>query len=305
MKKSLPLLICLQILCTICNGQIQKLKYKERHLKRFTAEAKTDMLTVVIENEKNPEDAALVNAVKKYWKQGKYQFISQLEFTNRLRDKLIKKEDLYLYTLRGQYKNKSYRMSPYMLVNNAGKRKKEFGFSFAIANGGYDLKGRVLDGYYDLMVKYFDHEIALTKDPESRKNLKKKKDKGITFFTDDPEKLKEKNILFVKEVINTGKTNSVKEKTENYQKKEEEIIKRYHLDPKKVYTVFPEDINMSVAKMDQNVLVFDGSDLINPADGSIVATSYRPPRKGLLIAYYIANAVIVGGLFTAGILLDF
>jgi hypothetical protein len=78
MRKIIPLLL-LMALPWMASSQMLKLQLSKSHIRKLAASIKTDTLFVVITNEKEPADAALVNAMKNYWTMGKYKFISSNE----------------------------------------------------------------------------------------------------------------------------------------------------------------------------------------------------------------------------------
>jgi len=274
-----------------CNSQITTLKFKEKQILKIASETSPDVLNVVIENEKHPDDAALVAAVKKYWKQGKYKFMPELEFKLMVKDSKFKKGDMYLFKSSDvAYANAGYYFSGRFSLSSDLTKKKDVEYiGYTLPNDGYDSKGKVVEGYYNLMIKYFDHELSLIKDAATRKTIKAKNpEREITFFDESTEEVKGKDILYTKELVyDDGKT--IKSKSEGNEEVQERLVKKYKADKSRIYTVFPEDINMAVTKGDDKVLIYDGRNLIDPKSGSVKATSYKKPAgRGL---YYIYSAV--------------
>src|SRR4051812_29952329 len=78
-------------------AQMPQVYLKPKQSKALGALSKTAPLVVVIENEKNADDAALISAVKEYWKIGPVKYMSGLEFAEKFKSGTLDRTNLYLY----------------------------------------------------------------------------------------------------------------------------------------------------------------------------------------------------------------
>src|SRR6218665_1947604 len=174
-----------------CCAQYASVALSEENAKKLGEASKGAVLYVVINNEKDPHDAALINAVKSYWKQGRHKFMSRAEFLNlKLKNELPKGLFLYEWFSDSYVDSKldatqlalflsKVKTGCYFL--SAGEQKEIKTASKAKAWDVYlslkfDLgptlgSKKILDGYFDLMVKYFNNETSFCQNLLSLKNL--------------------------------------------------------------------------------------------------------------------------------------
>jgi hypothetical protein len=264
---------------------------------------KTATLFVVIENEKKADGAALVNAVKKYWKVGSVKYMSLLEFTEKFKSSSFDKSQLFLFNnISNDIKPKGAASSiiytgyyltndPYALVN-AFKPKHAPPYLFFSANSLYDSKNEPIDGYFDLMVKNFDHDVKFCMNADNfKKNKRAKKKNGVYYFT-TPDTLKQKNMLLVKEqVTRQEKPKKEGKKGKKNAKQKVEYVTDAYTGGKKPIVVFPDDIAYAVKKADSDVLLYNGACVYSPADGSVLATK-RYASGGVGPAFGIVSLLV-------------
>ncbi|MGZ3900458.1 MAG: hypothetical protein ACXVO9_07930 [Bacteroidia bacterium] len=280
-------------------GQYASVELKEEDAKKIGEVSKGATLILAINNEKDPSDAALISAVKNYWKLGKYKFISRAEFFTLQGKNELSKSDLYLYETAEYDYNIHSIENPALLSNvktgvfclslgdqvkkvtrvsgmkfeNTSAVKLKFDLSGTLTNS----KDRVNDGYLNVMVKYFNHEVEFCQKLASVKDVKKEEKDGIVFFDDGKNDIQNKDILLIKEQVNKSKLSDKKES-----KKSAPInaVAQFNPPTKNVYTVFPEDIRMAISKSDKKVLIYTNDMLINALDGSVAAAPMNVNETG-------------------------
>lgn len=280
-------------------GQYASMSLKKSEIKKYAHCKENATLFVVITNEKNSGDAALVNAAKTYWNKGSIKFISRIEFINQISQKKLQVGHYYLYEWVYEGKNKALN---YIDVNtllpapNSGyfalslidpslaDTKTESGpadrlslfFSLGLVAG--DQKGRVLESYYDLMVKYFNHEAGLLSKTISKTKVKKKN--GYYYFENAYKELADRDVLLVKEQVR--RKQSGKEKKEK--KGADNVVDQFKLQKKNIYTVFPEDIGMALKKHDSKVVLYCNGMLLSAEDASVLAAPVPSKTSPFLLA---------------------
>jgi hypothetical protein len=284
------------------SAQYSSLAFKKSELKKIASCAKSPTLFVVITNEKNSGDAALVNAAKKFWKKGPVKFISRIEFINQIGQSKLQAGQFYLYEWVYEGKNKALKYidlntllpapnSGYFALslidpslstsNKAGSAVDRLSLFFNMGLVASDQKGRVLDPYYDLMLKYFNNEIdfaTATLQPE----LKKKKKNGYYYFGNAFVEIPSKDVLLVKEQTEKKQPGQAKKK----KKKGEpaSVVDQFKLNKKNIYTVFPEDVSLSLQKSDPKVALYCNGMLLSAENGSVLAAAVPVKRHPLLFS---------------------
>jgi hypothetical protein len=267
---------------------------------------KTAELCVVIENEKAPLDAALVEAVKAYWKITKVKFMSQLEFGDKMKSRTLDTKNLYLYST--FYYGFGY-YSGYYLTNDPVKLSTTKKMSarppyvyFSVGSAIADSKGNVNKGYFALMIKNFVYEVNYCKNPENFDKKKKKyKTEGNLVFMKDKSEMEGKNLLLVKEQVSKkAKTKESKDSKKSKQKEDTNVpISVKNTDSKiKTVVVFPEDIDYAVKKSDKSVMLYNGGQLYSAEDGSVyVGPKPYNARPSSFYYVYYALSIIAAVVF--------
>ncbi len=156
-SKYLLLIFCFTSI--LIAAQTSSFLLKPERALELSKAASSGSLAVVIDNEKYAYDGALVSAVKNYWKASSYRFMSRTEFYEGVKAGKLPKTNLYLY-------ENEYGSGNFILTNSPSnetfftkKDKSLANLEYSILNSGFDFKGKILDGYFDLMVKHFNFEI--------------------------------------------------------------------------------------------------------------------------------------------------
>jgi hypothetical protein len=303
-------LLFLILLSELACAQYSAVTLSEKNIRQIADNSKNAFLHVVIDNEKDLCDAALVSAVKSYWKLGTYKFISKTEYLD-----LKQKDGLLINTfyLHEFYESSSVSSSTNALIASAllknvhtgvysldfiankevkPKEKKpplikteSLTLNFDLSNSILFNKGKVLDGYYDLMLKYLNNEIQFCQKYVSIKDLKKEDKNGIIYFDNGIKDVLSLDILLIKEQVN-------KITTEDKKKKKKVVaadaVAQFN-EPKNVFTVYPEDIKLAITKADKKVLILSNGMLLSAENGAVVAAPNiyiegKEKKDGFLLA---------------------
>ncbi len=301
-----PFLLFVLIVLTLTrvSAQLPSAYLKPSKSKQLGAISKTSTLFVVIENEKRPDDAALVEAVKKYWTIGPVKYLSLLEFTEKFRAGSLDKSNLYLYNnhnealaLPGMLTVSSYQgfyltNDPVRLYSSGGESKAP-GYLFFSSNYMYDQKGVPIKGFYSLMARNFDHDIRYCQDENNFKRSKKLKRKnGILFFL-PMDTITTKTTLLVKEQTNRQEKDVKKKKSKKMQKKRREYITDSYTNKKPPVIVFPEDIDFALQKKDADILLYNGGCLYSAENGAVYATSRGQSTGGGSWASAVTSVILI------------
>ena len=304
----------------LCFSQYASIELSQENAKILGEVSKKATLFVVINNEKDPKDAALVNAAKNYWKAGPYKFMSSKEFITIKNKNELSPTDLYLYEWFDGY----YTITPgqadlsAFLKINTGLFFLSYGGSKPLTEGKsannivslkFDLsstlansKDKVIDGYFDLMVKYFYNEVLFCQKQIIFKDVKKDSKDGIAYFDTGLNDVQSKDILLIKEQVNKSLP---KNKKGAKKASPMSVVSMFNPPVKNVYTVFPEDIKMAVNKNDKQVLLYTNDMLISAQDGKVVAAQdkfgFAPAKKDYTF-WLVAFGILISAFTTATIM---
>lgn len=306
--KSSYLAVILLIVLSRMQAQLPHAYLKNKQALALGAQARTAPLVVVIENEKNADDAALVSAVKEYWSAGTVKYMSDLEFSEKLKSGSLDPANLYLFN---NFKKNYYtalssvkimfnpsKIASYpafypgfYLTNDPArlltstKNKNAPPYLHFSANALYDKRREPIKGYYALMIKNFDHDIKYCQDEANFKKRKKiRQHKGVSVLINDS--LSNKTILLVKEQTSKQEKKSKKnEGRESNKKKKKNYIEENFGKIKEPVIVFPEDIEYAVKKSDPNIMLYTGGTLYLAKDGSVIATRRIKKSSPLPVIY--------------------
>ena len=281
----IPLLLFLLLKISFLCAQLPLAYQSKKQAIALGELSKTSDLVVVIENEKNPDDAALIAALKNYWKIGAVKYMSGLEFNEKFKQNTIDTKNLYLFNNYARSYSTNLKTAGiavyngYYLTNDPRKlitsasNKKAPPYLYFSANALYDSKNIPIPGFFSLMVKNFNYDLTYCQSSDNfLKREKDKRKKGIRFF--NQEEIGEKTLLLVKEqTLRQAKKKSKKNKKNVDSKKKMRFITDDYTNKKVPVIVFPEDIDYAVKKSDPNILLYTGGTLYSAKDGSAYATS--------------------------------
>lgn len=292
---------------TLCAAIIAKAQLPIAYLSKKQSLAlgnlsKTAQLVVVIENEKNPGETALIAAVKQYWKLGTIKYMSGLEFSEKFKENTLDPSKLYLFnnfarnyiinakkqTIANHY---GYYLTnePRKLINSPNNRLAPPYLYFSGASL-YDNKQQPISGFYSLMIKNFNHDIAYCQLKDNfLKRQRNKRKNGVRFFKE--EDLNDKTLLLVKEQTKREEKSKKKKRREqnNSPKKKQKFITDDYTKKKVPTVVFPEDIDHALKINDDKVMLYSGGSIYSAKDGSVYCTSRRKDNNVGLITYRVIS----------------
>jgi hypothetical protein len=293
------------LIATGAFSQLPLVYQKPSKAKELGAVSRSAILYVVIENEKRPNDAALVEAVKNYWSATPVKYMSLLEFTEKLKAGSLDKSNLYLYNNHSEYLKftqmvvcvsmySGYYLTndPYQLVRSLKPRQAP-GYLHFSSNNLEDLRGEPIKGYYSLMMKNFDHDIRYCADEANYTSRKKLKRKNSIYFFVPPETISGKTTLLVKEqTTRMVKSNKKGKRARKAQEKKREFVTDAYTNKKTPVVVFPEDVDHAIKKKDAQVLLYNGGCLYSAENGAACATSRHLQGGGLKAVSYATGLLI-------------
>ena len=275
------------------SAQYSAVGLSEKNINRMASGSKNALLYVVIDNEKDPSDAALVNAVKKYWKHGSFKYISKTEFYEQGQKDALLLNTFYLaesydeYNIQGtnsleissalkRFHSGVFSLSlivakepnPKAKITD-GKKTEAIRMKFDLRPSASNTKDKVIDGYFDLMIKYFNNEILFCQNFKTIKDVKKEDKDGIVYFNEGMSEVQNKDILLTKEQVTKMQP---KDKKESKRVTAADAVAQFN-NPKNVFTVFPEDIKLALNKGDGKVLIYSNDMLLSAADGAVIAAT--------------------------------
>jgi len=306
------------------SAQYASIELSADNIKRIGDASKTATVFVVINNEKDPADAALVSAVKKYWKIGPYKFMAKAEFVDKKMKNELAFGQLYLYewfsgfdivadnaiamteTLNqintGYFQlSLAYPFEPLKKSKATSEKKTELvDLRFDLSSTMRSNKERVLDGYFDLMIKYYNNEVNYCQHAEENKDLKKENKDGIVYFGEGLQTVSGCDVLLVKEQVSKAPKNT---KDANKKPSPADAVMQFNIPEKQVFTVFPDDIKLALAKNDQKVLLYTNDMLISANNGAVVAApgylgGIKPEKSDW--GFWLAASVILAASFLLG-----
>ena len=309
--RKLSLTSCLFFIFLKQSAQLPFIYLKPKQCQALGTLAKNATLFVVIENEKNPDDAALIEAIKTHWKIGDVKYLSGLEFSEKFNSNTLDESNLYLFNnftrpLRLNRTNIPLSIyQGYYLTNSpvkltyVRKSAKAPPYLLFSADVLYDRKGMPNRGFYALMIKNFNHDVLFCQDEINFMSKKRKKRKnGVYFFKTDS--INERTVLLVKEQTQKKEkiTKAGEKKTSNVSDRKAGMDTDKYTDSKKAMVVFPEDIEYAVKTNDRNIMLYNGGCLYSAGDGSVYATVRKSPSTSFrgvsnLISFAVAVASIV------------
>lgn len=257
------------LLSSILNGFSQMITYlSTEQIKILSSLTATGVLNVVIKNEKETEDGALVKSIKEHWNVCEIHYMSELEFFTKYSEGVLNTNELYLYRnytgLKRIPKKEFFgqgAVDGYYLTNNpeslntANKIKKAPPYLFFSNKTLIDEKGKANEGLFRLMIKNFNQELKELKSNNAQSAEKAFPNVDGTFLMKNKEIISNRSIIALKE--------QDLDKNSNEFKRTIKIVQKY-LDKKpKSIIVYPEDIEYAVKHEDSTALIYHNGNLFS------------------------------------------
>lgn len=292
-------------------AQSYRLSVKRGKAQRFARQIVESVLVVPIGDEKDPEEKALMDAVKKYWKVSKFEFVAGKDF-----------EKVYEANTKDQ-KNCMYLVSE--SYDRRKTRKKDWSFTkyYISVNPSFvELWGDPLiqfkipvkatdkenaepvkaDYFYGMMMKHMNREVLYMQDPDkygkvSKHSLYKSTFKGKLAPYADRDVLVSRKELdnFMMNLPEYKKTPAQEEKFKDY------LVKKLKVDRTKIRFVSDDEVKKAVASENKKVLIYTGFSLFRAEDMGMLRRidPHRSARIASNIIFTISLLVCVAGFMVA------
>lgn len=317
MKKSVLLLYLLffQSLGFV-KAQSSKLCIKPEQVTSFYEEIAQATLIIPINDKKDPEEKALIDAVKKYWTICPYKILSRKVF-NEMQNNQTATPPKTFYLLKETYERlkrrkkdwaytKYYITTQNLWVEEHDEPYLEFKLPLKTVNRE---PVEVLCGYlFDLMIKHFNNELLLMKNPEAYAKLFSRKKLIKVNFKHSLKPYANKQLLVSKNELENYMIN-LPDDSKDIDKQQRRFIKsiakKTKLKRTNIKMASEEEIKTAITKADANTLIYTGYSIYNAQDALMLRRI--DPNKGARPYYWtlaitVSAAVIVSALVLSGVL---
>jgi hypothetical protein len=297
--RSVVSLLFLLILSLGLHAQSSRLSIKKGKMRRFAEQITESVLIVPVHDQKDPEEKALMEAVKKYWKVSKFEFIADkdLEATYEAN---IRAEKYSMYLIRETYnrrksKKKDWSFTKYYISGNPsfvevwGDPYLQFKLPVKAANkiNPEPVKCEFL---YGMMMKHLNREVLYMKDPDkygrvSRRRLYKATFEGSLEPYADRDLLVSRKELdnFMMNLPERRKTPDQEAKFIHY------LVKRMKVNPERIKLVSDDYIKKAIASEDKKVLIYTGFSVFRGEDAAMLRRI--DPHRSNRIAFNVTFAI--------------
>lgn len=295
------------------SGQSSRLAMKRGKMRGFAAQIAESVLVIPIEDEKDPEEKALMAAVKKYWKVSKFEFVPDKEFEAVFTANL-KEQKNCMYLIRESYdrrkrKKKDWSFTKYYLSLNPsfaevwGDPYLQFKLPVTAVDRR-EAKQVNCDYIYGLMMKHLNREVGFMKEPDKYGGRVSKRSLYKATFYGSLEQYADRDILVSRKELDNFMMNLRDEKKTREQEAGfiNYLGKRLKAKPGKIRLVSDDYIKKAIEAEDKNVLVYTGFSLFKPEDAGMLRRidPHRSNRIAFNITFTISLFVAIAA-FLAGL----
>lgn len=283
-------------------GQNSRLTNSIKKSEKLHKVIQSSALLIPIKDWNNDEDKALMAAVRRYWKQTPYQFISQDEMNEIRKSKISKPNRIYLIKEtyeRLKKKRKDWAYTKYYiaeeLVGVEVFDSPYIEFKLPVKTENREVIDLNYGFIYGLMIKQLNYDISLmTKTNEYKLITKKSLSKAN--FKNELRSFANKTLLvsqsdlenYMMNLSDSKKTEKQKDKFIRY------ISKKTKLNSSNIKFVTEEDIKIAVTIRDSNSMIYTGFTVYNTEDGKMlrrIDPSKGKRRINALITLFVATIV--------------
>ncbi|MDX2171886.1 MAG: hypothetical protein SFY56_02125 [Bacteroidota bacterium] len=278
MKLFLKILISITFCLSNLFGQNSRLTNSIRKGEKLYKIIQSSALLIPIKDWNSPEDRALMTAVRRYWKQTPYQFISQDEMNEIRKSKISKPNRIYLIKEtyeRLKKKRKDWAYTKYYITEELGGVEvfdsPYIEFKLPVKTENREVVDLNYEFIYGLMIKQLNYDISLMSNKNEYKSITKKSLSKAN-FKNNLKSYANKMLLvsqsdlenYMMNLSDSKKTEKQKDKFIRY------ISKKTKLDKSNIKFVTEEDIKIAVSIRDPNSIVYTGFTLYNTEDGKML-----------------------------------
>jgi hypothetical protein len=297
-------------------AQSSKLTLKANQVNIFYQEITQATLIIPITNAKDPEEKALLDAVKNYWKICPYKTISRKDF-DELQTKHEAPSPKTFYLVKETYerlkqRKKDWAYTKYYISkqNHWVEEQDEPFIEFKLPLKTVNRVPTELPVAYlfGLMIKHFNNEVLLMKNEEAYANISGRKKLFKVNFKHSLKSYANKTLLVSKNELENYMINLPEDKKDVEKQLArfiKSIRKKTKIKPANIKIVNEVDIKLAIAKADANTLIYTGYTIYNTQDATMLRRI--DPNKGArpfhwVLASTIVVVVVVVATIATGIL---
>jgi hypothetical protein len=283
-------------------AQSSRLSVKKLKTRRFAEQITESVLIVPVHNEKDPEEKALMEAVKKYWKVSRFEFIADkdLEATYEAN---IRGEKNSMYLIRESYnrrktKKKDWSFTKYYISVNPsfvevwGDPYLQFKLPVKAVNK-INPEPAKCEFLYGMMMKHLNREVLYMKDPDKYGKVSRRRLYKATFEGSLEPYANRDLLVSRKELDNFMMNLPERRKTPDQEAKFiSYLVKRLKMNPEKIRLVSDDYIKKAISSEDKKVLIYTGFSVYRAEDAAMLRR-IDPHRS---------NRIAFNNTFTIGLL---
>ena len=286
-------------------GQSSRLAMKRGKMRRFAQQITESVLVIPIVDEKDPEEKALMAAVKKYWKVSKFEFVPDKDF-EAIFTANLKEQKNCMYMVRESYDRRKTRKKDWSFTKYYISMNPSFVEVWGDPYLQYKLPVKAIDKreakplncdfIYGLMMKHLNREVLYMQDRSKYGRVSKSSLYKAT-FKGDLEPYADRDLLVSRKelenfMMNLREENKTKEQEAKFI---QYLAKRLKVKPEKVKLVADDYIKKAVESEDKRVLVYSGFSVFKAEDASMLRRidPHRSNRIAFNITFTISLLVAI------------
>jgi hypothetical protein len=292
-------------------SQSARLSMKKSKFRRFAEMITESVLIVPVTNEKDPEEKALMDAVKKYWKVSKFEFVDNkdLEATYEAN---IRAEKNCMYLIRESYnrrktKKKDWSFTKYFISVNPsfvevwGDPYLQFKLPVKTTNR-INPEPAKCEFLYGMMMKHLNREVLYMKDPDKYGRVSRRRLYKATFEGSLEPYANRDLLVSRKELDNFMMNLPERRKTPDQEAKFiHYLVKRMKINPERIKLVSDDYIKKAIASEDKKVLIYTGFSVFRAEDAAMLRRidPHRSNRIAFNITFTISLFVAIAAFMVA------
>jgi hypothetical protein len=282
-------------------AQSSKFNLKPSRVKTFYQEISQATLVIPIGDSKDPEEKALINAVKKYWTICPYKTISRKAFDELITNHTAASPKTF-YLVKETYerlkrRKKDWAYTKYYIStqNHWVEEQDEPFIEFKLPLKTVKrVPSELLCGYlFGLMIKNLNGEVLLMKNPEIYANAFSRKKLLKVNFKHSLKPYANKTLLVSKNELENYMINLPDDKKDVDKQQArllKSIIKKTKIRKDKVKMAGEGEIRLAITKADTNTMIYAGYSIYNTKDGLLLRRI--DPHRSARPYYWVAAVTL-------------
>ncbi len=315
--KKLPLLFFLFFFQTssFVFAQSSKLSLKSEEVNSFYEAVSQSTLVIPITDKKDPEEKALLDAVKKYWTICPYKILSRKVFEAMQNNQTAVSPKTF-YLIKETYERLKHRKKDWAYTKYYITRQNLWieehdepyiEFKLPLKTVNYEPTEVPCAYLFDLMVKHFNNELLLMKNPKAYIEVASRKKLLKANFKHSLKPYANRQLLVSKNELENYMIN-LPDDRKNINKQQvrfiKSIAKKTKINRNKIKMASEEEIKTAIDKADTNTLVYTGYSVYNAQNAFMLRRI--DPNKGARPYYWalaitLSAAVVVSALILSGV----